>query len=251
MIKAQLPEFLKHSSADDLVRVGRGNDGGYVVSESDIRNSDILLSLGIGDDWSFEEQFVSIKDVPVLAYDGSVSSRLIRKRYVRSIFHFWKPLKFLYRRRFYKAYSNFFSGTRRHFEKFVGLSTAPNHVSLASILETLTSDNIFLKIDIEGDEYRLLADILANQARLTGLVIEFHDCDLHLERIKDFVSSSKLKLVHIHANNYSPLDKDGLPLVLELTFSSNAEVLTKTATYPHPLDLPNDPQSEDILVCFS
>ena len=64
-------------------------------------------------------------------------------------------------------------------------------------------DNVFLKIDIEGSEYRILDQLIENQKKINGLVIEFHDCDLHFDRINRFIQSFELDLVHIHVNNYS------------------------------------------------
>jgi len=55
---------------DDLVRVGKDNDGGYLVNEKDILKTDKLISFGIGEDISFEEQFCHIKNIPVVAYDS-------------------------------------------------------------------------------------------------------------------------------------------------------------------------------------
>ena len=72
----------------------------------------------------------------------------------------------------------------------------------------------------------------------------------NLDKIRSFLSgiNSKLKLVHIHANNYAPVRLDSnLPLVLELTFSKNAP-LEKKAILPHNLDMPNDPSSEEFFI---
>jgi hypothetical protein len=77
MANATLPNYFKYKSAKDLVRVGRENDGGYVISAKDIEFSEVLISFGIEYDWSFEEDFVSRNDIPVMAYDGSVSKRII------------------------------------------------------------------------------------------------------------------------------------------------------------------------------
>ena len=62
-MKARLPNFFSIKQATDLVRIGRDNDGGYLVSKSDIEKSDCLIGLGINDDWSFEEDFLSQKKV--------------------------------------------------------------------------------------------------------------------------------------------------------------------------------------------
>ena len=53
MIKAYLPKFFFYHTSNSLIRLGKKNDGGYLVSKNDIDKSDLLLSLGIYDDWSF------------------------------------------------------------------------------------------------------------------------------------------------------------------------------------------------------
>ena len=103
-----------------------------------------------------------------------------------------------------------------------------------------------MKIDIEGSEYRLLDTLILNQNRITGLVIEFHDCDLHLDVINKFIKSFDIKLAHIHANNFAPIrSNDMLPLSLELTFSKNCE-FQKEGFLPHALDMPNDKNISEI-----
>jgi hypothetical protein len=42
---------------DNLIRLGRDWDGGYVVSKDQIEKTETLLSFGINDDWSFEIDF--------------------------------------------------------------------------------------------------------------------------------------------------------------------------------------------------
>ena len=68
-----LPNFFKFKSTNDLVRIGRDNDGGYLVSCNDIDNSDILISFGISDDWSFEVDFVNKKEIPLIAFDPFIN----------------------------------------------------------------------------------------------------------------------------------------------------------------------------------
>ena len=70
---------------------------------------------------------------------------------------------------------------------------------------------------------------------MNGLVIEFHNFDLHQEIIKSFIQDFELKLVHIHVNNYGTIDKAGVPSVVELTFSSEEFIindLINDKTYP-------------------
>jgi hypothetical protein len=103
-----------------------------------------------------------------------------------------------------------------------------------------------MKIDIEGSEYRLLDTLLEQSDRLTGVAIEFHDCDLNLAKIEEFIRSFDLKLVHVHANNFSPIRLDDkLPLTLELSFSKYADSFTELIL-PHPFDMPNNPFRSEI-----
>ena len=108
------------------------------------------------------------------------------------------------------------------------------------VLNQVESKYIFLKIDIEGSEYRFLHDILANEERITGIVLELHDVDIHLKEIENFINRFSLNLVHVHANNFAPIRADDdLPLVLELTFSKYSNNSTDYKL-PHNLDMPNN-----------
>ena len=59
-----------------------------------------------------------------------------------------------------------------------------------------------MKIDIEGSEYRLLKDIVKNKNVINGLIIEFHELDLHLDKVSNFVKELDFKVTHVHANNF-------------------------------------------------
>lgn len=240
-MKAHIPSFFSFKQAEDLVRLGRDNDGGYLVSQSDIDKSDILISLGICDDWSFEKDFLSYKKIDVHAYDGSVSSEYFFKQIIKNIlridnlkicFHWIKTL-FEYKKFFSKP-------NNKHIKKFVGLnSESSNHCTFLDVINGKNNKNIFLKVDIEGSEYRFLDDIVENVDKITGMVIEFHNCDIHIKEIKRFLSNFSLNLVHIHANNMALIRlEDSLPLVLELTFSRHAKV-KESFGLPHKLDMPN------------
>ena len=243
-MKAKLPNFFTFKSAKDLVRLGKKNDGGYLISQSDIIQSDTLIGLGISDDWSFEENFVKQKDVPVYVYDASLNFKFWIKRtlaeMIKNPFNLYPLKKFI-------SYKKFFKNDKKHLKKFVGLNTDNNnYCTLSSILDELNYQNIFMKIDIEGFEYRLLDTLILNQNRIAGLVLEFHDCDIHLDTIKKFIQDFDLNLVHIHANNCLPIRLDDeLPLVLELTFSKYCE-LQKDGYLPHILDMPNDKNLSEI-----
>ena len=54
MNEIELPNYLIPKYKTNLIRFGSENDGGYLINENDIKNSDTLISLGIHDDWEFE-----------------------------------------------------------------------------------------------------------------------------------------------------------------------------------------------------
>ena len=247
-MKALLPSFFSFNQAQDLVRIGKNYDGGYLVSEKDIEKSDLLIGLGISDDWSFEEDFLSRKKVEILAYDGSVSQKYFVRQLIKSTIRLDKLKNFFYWFKKLLKYKIFFSQPNvNHIQKFVGLkSECGSYCTFLEILNETKNRNIFLKIDIEGSEYRLLNDIVENENRISGMVIELHDCDIHLREIKKFIKKFSLNLVHIHANNYAPIRLDNkLPLVLELTFSKYAK-FTKSLTLPHKLDMPNNKNISEV-----
>ncbi len=50
--------FLIPSHQQTLSRMGVNKDGGYIVNEKLINNSNILISFGMGDEFSFENDFL-------------------------------------------------------------------------------------------------------------------------------------------------------------------------------------------------
>ncbi|MEE2769843.1 MAG: hypothetical protein VX835_02025 [Pseudomonadota bacterium] len=253
-MKCNLPPFLNFKTAKDLIRLGRKCDGGYLVSKADIEQSDVLIGLGMSDDWSFENDFSKLKKVEIFVYDASVGFKYFSRRLRKSLIKILnRPSEFIHWAKILFNYKSFFSeSNHQHIQQFVGFnSSCEQYCSLETVIERTSSKNIFFKIDIESSEYRMLDTLIKNQSRINGLVIEFHDCDIHLDKIKQFIELFKLNLVHIHANNYSQIRTDDrLPLVLELTFSKHAK-LTNTTQLPHDLDMPNNKKSPEFQLSFS
>jgi len=54
--------FLKPVKISKLIRMGRKFDGGYVVDSNIIKNSNNLISLGLGSDCSFELNYLRLKN---------------------------------------------------------------------------------------------------------------------------------------------------------------------------------------------
>lgn len=239
-MKVYLPKTFSFKQAYDLVRVGRDYDGGYLVSQSDIKKSEVLIGLGINDDWSFEEDFLNRKEVSIYAYDGSISLKNFFKNLIKSSVRIDNLKLFYHWFKVIVKYRIFFSKPNvHHIKKFVGLNSTSNiHCKFSDVITSANSNNIFLKIDVEGSEYRFLDELIENQDSITGAVIEFHDCDIHLKVIEKFINKFKLNLVHIHTNCGGAIRSDGLPTVLELTFSKHGKLL-ENFTLPHKFDMPN------------
>lgn len=250
MRKALLPRQLKFRSCDDLVRLGGRHDGGYLVSAADVAKSTLLLGLGINTDWRFENDFDAANTVPILAFDPSTEFRLFVKQALQDLSRL-KIRRGLARPFDYFSLKRFFSGKNVLNRKFVGMNIGGLHVSLAQVLQGVADTEIFLKMDIEGSEYRCLDDLLAHQRRFAGAVIEFHDVDINIERILRFVESFELELAHIHANNYAPLNEHGLPLAIEVTFSRRGAFSDRAPALPHALDDANAIDRDEIEIGFA
>ena len=61
-----LPKEFKPDALFDLLRVGKNNDGGYLICKKSLEESKFLLSFGISDDFSFEENFKKINNIKII-----------------------------------------------------------------------------------------------------------------------------------------------------------------------------------------
>ena len=204
-----------------LIRIGSDYDGGYFVCPNSILNACNLISLGIETNWEFEKDCLkSNPKISITCYDGQTNFKLVLRFFFIQIIK-TLLLQFdlsLLKRSFYNLfeYSTLLKNSLNFRRKNIGLK---NGLTFAEVISK--KENVFLKIDIEGSEYRILEDILDYKNRLVGLVIEFHDYDLNKEKIKRFVKEIGLVLVHININEMGGLSIENFPLVLELSFSKN------------------------------
>jgi len=258
-----LPNFLKpfHIDNQKLVRVGPKLDGGYVVDKKSILNTDVIIACGLNDDWEFEKSFLKINTQCIVeAYDHTVNKKFWVERFKKDIIHFFLLKKIRLKKIIhifkYLDYLIFFRNQNKHYILKIGTEDVYNTaISINKILEN--HQNVILKVDIEGDEYKVLNQILDNSNKINTLIIEFHDVHKNIDKIKNFIDRSKeLKLIHIHANNYAGLNEDGDPNVIELTFTNinkNELSLVKTdKSFPlEQLDYKNINRIEDIYLKFN
>ena len=55
MNKVKLLKYLIPEYKTDLFRAGSNNDGGYLLNRNDVLKSDMIISLGIHENWDFEK----------------------------------------------------------------------------------------------------------------------------------------------------------------------------------------------------
>tara|TARA_E500000178_G_C16931355_1_gene711848 strand:+ start:567 stop:1304 length:738 start_codon:yes stop_codon:yes gene_type:complete len=241
------PKIFKPEKQYKLVRLGKDHDGGYLVGENSIKNSEVLISFGINDDWSFEKDFINKNNsLTVWCYDDKPILKFLIKKLIINIVFFLSNFKI-------KKISDLVIKIFDYFRVKKIITFKKKKISyndLNEIISNFDKKKIFLKIDIEGFEYRIIDEILENQSKFVGIIIEFHNVDYHVDLISNFINSLDLKLVHIHPNNSSIIDKNNDPTILEMSFEKNDITVNNEINLPHELDMRNDPSKEDVFLKF-
>ena len=257
--------FLRPIKAKNLKRFGRNEDGGYLVDFELLKESNILLSFGLGSDWSFEIDYLNEnKNGKIYIYDHTIDIFVYLNPLLRCLKRFLTFRKnlndLLARFNDLKKYLSLTTNRKIIFHKKKVVHEKPNEnkeINIQKAFDKIGQANrIIFKIDIEGDEYALVDDII-NQADLIDmLIMEFHDIDKN--EIRFITSIKKLlnnfDIVHIHGNNHCSERLSGLPTVLELTFNSKRfrpkEIEYKNEFPLKDLDFPNNPYKKDLKFYF-
>ena len=243
MRNANLPIQLKPKHAFKLIRLGKKNDGGYCVGHNSVHNSKVLISLGISDDWSFEKYFKRINPrLNILCFDDSLDFIFIVKTFLKQSFRFFSFRSNSLIQSFINIFDYFLFIKKKNKKKRI------SYKDIQSIAKPF-SKKLFIKMDIEGSEYRVLNDLIKIKKKLIGLAIEFHDVDLNIEKILSFNKKIGLKLVNVHANNWGGVE-NSFPTSIELTYDRDPLVESKFFTYPCKLDQINNPRATDIKILF-
>ncbi len=245
-----IPLSLKPKYEYDLIRIGSRNDGGYLIEKNSLFESEFLLSFGISTDWSFEKEFIGKNNVNLKCFDGSIDDLFWLKWKNKAI---KKALKFSFREiyNYLKTKLSFheFFNTQNFACFYIGKKKG--QIGIDEIINEISHKKIFFKIDIEGSEYEILDQLIKHKSRVSGIAIEFHDCDKNIESISDFIKKIDMPVVHIHANNYDPVNKIGIPKTIEITFSCNPSIIGKQSKLPHKFDMPNKYNKPEIKLEFS
>jgi hypothetical protein len=226
---------LRPRDVPGLVRLGNpAGDGGYVVPGWVVESTDVLLTLGMGQEWTFDEDILRMRPgLSIVGVDhtlraASIRSSLRQARFKHSLNRLLgraaKASRYAERIDRYRRYQRLFAPPNVHMEKAVGSVASPTTVTVdevfARVASTL-SHRVLVSMDIEGSEYEVVEDLLRHQAAINMIVTEFHDIGRHVDAFERSITEIKafFDLVHLHGNNCAPYNHElDLPEVVELTF---------------------------------
>ena len=258
--------FVLPCAPETLVRLGIDKDGGYIVDKKIIDKTNILVSFGMADEYSFEKEFLKKNEQKrVFIFDYSISKRF----YIQEIFkNIRRLLKF--KRKFkdlkntLNTYANFKefikkNGVSFFSKKITNNITNKKDIDISGVFKKFnlgSDEEITLKVDIEGDEYKIVDDILSHERNIAQIVMEYHDThtkkDMFFDNIKKF--QKFYNIIHLHGNNYRELNKDGFPINIEVTLCKKKYIqqsCKKSYILPiEKLDYPNNPKSPDLKIEF-
>ncbi len=217
--------------SDVKVRIGSDADGGYVMPSSS-RRSNAVLSIGIGNEVSFDADLARL-GARVIQFDHTIEGAPLEHPNIE--FH----------------------------RKGWGARDEGDFVSLASMVKMFdwaTAQHAILKFDTEGAEWTCLAEASSEDLdRFEVLTGEFHDFHqlvdrAHFDRVYTIIAKlcETHRVIHMHANNAGGMVMLGgipFPRLLELTFMRRRSASFhghSSEPIPGPLDRPNVPQLPDL-----
>ena len=258
---------------NDLVRIGSKNDGGYVLSKRMIDNTKIILSFGINRDWNFEKDFFKRKNIKIYAYDYTIKNLpFVTKKFTKvnaSIVYDLLCLKFssvktlLEEIYLSKNFHCFFNTEKAIFiPKYLGQYDDEINISFETIFKELgiVDDlSVFIKMDIELNEYLCLPQLTPYFEKINGMIVEFHQVGINDVKFEELLDtfSSYFYVVHTHGNNFSNLIfKTNIPETLEIAFINKKLIADQVALSKHNypikgLDAPNNKYKDDYKLTFT
>lgn len=203
-------------------RLGKDYDGGYIIAEIPNIKYTTLLSGGIADDISFEEDFINKYALDnAYAFDGTINK--LPKEISKITF----------------------------IKKNIGFSNDNEITNLHNIIDT--NECIFVKMDIEGGEINWIKSLSDKQMnKFEQIVMEFHRPFSNKKEIDAFDKINKNHyLIHFHGNNCGGTRNHKgviIPNVFECTYLHkkyfNNPPKLNTELIPSTLDMKNTPNDE-------
>lgn len=215
-----------YTSPFPKIRLGKNNDGGYVVIDVPEAKYSVLLAGGISNDISFEEHFIRKYGSKCIAFDGTIN--------------------------------NLPNNNNNNNIQFVKKNIGFNNTNILTNLHDLiaANTNIFIKMDIEGGEIPWIKSLSDDQMnKFEQIVMEFHNPYSQGEiEVFDKLNKNHI-LVHFHANNASATRIHRgiiMPNVFECTylhkkyFTSTPEL--NRITIPSSIDMKNKLNKNEIYI---
>jgi hypothetical protein len=252
-------KFLQPVIIEELCRIGNLADGGYAMSLSAVHRSDAFLSLGLGENWSFEAAVSEIKpNATIDIYDDTVSLFFFMRKtlngLVKLVLSRDSKLNFYARFGRFIDYFSFWLRNPKNTHHQIRINKDSFKLVLSGYpIETM----IGLKVDIEGSEWDILELISADSSRFEFLLIEIHDFDKHVEQLRKFISdmAGSFVIAHLHANNFETLGSNGFPKVFEITLLRKENLIGfgefRKVLPIRELDVPNAKNRPDFVITFS
>jgi hypothetical protein len=256
----QLSDF-RPVTCEALVRLGGTDDGGYVVPLDAVKAARALISFGLSHDWSFERDFRRHNAEAIIhCYDHTVSLITAFQYSISQLLLFFvrsapRSLAKAFR---WIDYIVFFRADRIHFRQRVWRDNQIHSATIEDVFGRVSGNRpVFVKMDIEGGEYRVIDDLLRHSKDIVAMTVEFHDVDILPSLFNSIVEKIKrdFYIVHIHANNIGGTAPFNFPIVPEITFLNksffNSAPPPSRLKYPVPgLDRPNQPRLPDFTFEF-
>jgi len=269
MIKKQMLRPYEYS---ELIRLGNPTgDGGYVVPKHLADSADVLLSLGLAEEWTFDiEMQERNPTLRIIGVDHSIQPRTFMMALVRSTLKNWiytltrndqKSAKYAGLREHYSNYFRLFTQPSVHVRKMVACDDRVGCISFNTLMRMAAPSrdhSVFLKMDIESSEYEIISQIVANERWISVITAEFHDLVSDSETFNSAIEElqQRFDIVHIHANNYGGYCRDNdFPDTVEITLVNKALMgeapQPSTHSYPRPeLDVTNCQEKVDYELHF-
>lgn len=223
-----------------------------------ILKSESFISLGLGENWSFEEAISKLKkSATIVVYDDTVSLTFFVRKAINGLIKFalGRDSKSNLQERLKRLlnYSFFWMNDSNH-------KHHKTHITKETFEEVLSrhpnKTAIGLKVDIEGSEWEILESIASHQSRFEFILMEIHDFDGHESQLRRFLHEMEANfyLGHLHANNFASLGENGFPSVFEITLVKAIRVkLTGEFRKELPIpsvDAPNARNRQDYRITF-
>lgn len=206
-----------------LIRVGRNNDGGYIMVD-DFEKSKIAYSFGISDDVSWDKDIAN-RGIEVFQYDPTIYNVPEKN----SLFHFYK----------------------------IGISGIDDEKSSMLTLKTIMKNNkhadknnMILKMDVEGAEWDFLKNTAEdNLAQFDQIAFELHGLTNDTKGEMILASIAKLNKTHqliwIHGNNCSIAEQAKgilIPDCIEVLYVNREKYCFSSSEclFPCEIDQPNN-----------